>query len=191
MAFRGIELLLAFALLAVLIELVLVLVNAPDPVPEIRFIRVQTPPQEAALPNGLKPVEMPVTAAPELAAAPLKPVAAPRPVVRKPEPPAPPALLDFANLRRLLGGRGGGSSAGGSAGGQGSVANDPAPPPTVVMGPGVIPAPDAPPTSGNPPVPGTPPPAQAPTNGENPVVSNTSTNNTHLESTNTFRISVP
>jgi hypothetical protein len=93
---RIFEVLLAVALLAVLIELLLVFRNAPGPLPEIRIIRSQQPP-EAASSVVPKPEALPV---PPAAPVPERKAAQAPPVPRRPEG---PVLLDFENLRRLLG----------------------------------------------------------------------------------------
>lgn len=91
---RVIEVTIAVALLVVLLELVLVLRSSPGPVQEIRIVRVERPAVEVP-PTVLVPAEMPpAPVAPEKKAAQAPPA---------PRRPAPPALLDFENLRRLLG----------------------------------------------------------------------------------------
>jgi len=113
-AWRAVEALLALGLLAILAELVLVLVNSPTPTPEIRFIRREVSP-EAAPEIAVNNAPEKLKAAPEIAV-PAKPkdrpaavgAAAPPPrdrikVNHPPARPETPPLLDFANLRRVIG----------------------------------------------------------------------------------------
>lgn len=116
-AWRAVEALLALGLLAILAELVLVLVNSPTPTPEIRFIRREVQPEaapEVAVNNPPEKMQAaPEIAMPAKAKAPFDRPAAPG-VAAQPErgrvkannPPARPAtppLLDFTNLRRVIG----------------------------------------------------------------------------------------
>ena len=194
MALRGFEILLAVMLLAVLIELVLVMVTAPGPVPEIRFIRVSPPPAEAVDTVALVPAKFPPAPEP---AAPVKP-AVPAAVPPAPRRPAPPALLDFENLRRILGvakapvvnnpGSGGGSDGGTPGAGAGGQ--------VVALQPLMVPQTNGVPASPTPPgTNGAPERARPPeTNRTDAAAANAgmSTNNvnTNLDSP-VFRISVP
>jgi len=91
---RVIEVTVAVALLAILVELVLVLRSSPGPMQEIRIVRVERPAEDVP-PAVLVPAEMPPAPdAQEKKAAQAPPA---------PRRPVPPALLDFENLRRLLG----------------------------------------------------------------------------------------
>ncbi len=192
MALRGFEILLAVTLLAVLVELVLVMVNAPGPVPEIRFMRRSAPPPETAAPTHLVAVELPHVPVPPVQE---KPVVAAPPVRH----PAPPVLLDFENLRRLLGGAkapavnqaastGGPSAAGGNQGSSSPAMQLVAVTPMVLLGTNALPVTNAPPATNN------VPPAERPkeTNRVDNTSSNTSTNSVSTNNNSpVFRISVP
>jgi hypothetical protein len=109
---RGVEALIAVALLAVLLELVLVLANSPTPTPEIRFIS-RGPQRETTLEVTANNAPEKMQPAPEIALAALKPKArpnapAPQPRVPRqannpPGPPMTPPLLHFENLKRVIG----------------------------------------------------------------------------------------
>ncbi len=185
-AFRVFEVILAVALLAVLLELLLVMLNAPGPVPEIRILRSA---------QALEEMPAVVLAPAELPPAPVQAVAAPAVPPPAPRRSGPPVLLDFENLRRLLGATktspgnnvpgGGGGGNGAPSGGAGSSPGYPLP----VFSPVLIPATNAPPAPNATPVTNDTPVAERPpeTNQTSVASSNTNTNN----DSPVFRFSVP
>jgi len=188
MVLRITEIILGVALLAVLLELVLVLLNPPGPAPEIRFVRSYTPPvaEPATVPANPPPAPAPIVAE--------KPKAQPPPAAPRPQA---PVLLDFENLRRLLGvakapsannGYGGGNYGGNDSAGNGG-GNSGNPNITLVTVVPVLVPPDKAPPTNNPTPPATnnvpTPPTE--TNRVNNINSNTETNN----ETPAFRLSVP
>jgi len=187
---RGTEIMLGVALLAVLLELVLVMLNSPGPIPEIRFVRSSAPPvaEPAVVPAPLPPAPAPVIAE--------KPAAQPPPAAPRPQA---PVLLDFENLRRLLGvakappannGTGGGIYGGnGSAGDGGGQTGSPSIAMVTVV-PVIVPPDKAPPTNN----PATPSTNDAPSNvtqADTNRVNNTNSNTDTNSPAPAFRLSVP
>jgi hypothetical protein len=189
MGFRVFEVLLAVALLAVLLELLLVMLNAPGPVPEIRILRSSSAP-EVAPAVVLAPAELPPAPVPVAVVPPVVPPPAPR-------KPQPPVLLDFENLRRLLGvaksppsGNNPPNISGGHGEPSGGAAGSSPGYPLLVIAPVLIP-----PTNGVPVTNAPTPPAtnDAPVTQRPPETNQTTvaSANTSTNDPNVFRFSVP